>query len=161
MKNKLFTSWFIILFWGVVVFCFCFSLSANADTPVPIKIASKKAREVRVFLKTQRFGFYEKGDLKFWGPVCSGRSGRETPKGKFKVLLKEPCHKSNEYHGAPMPFSVQFTAGAKKGGPGGHFLHEGEVLIRPSSGGCVRLCHVDAVRVFRAVKLEDPVIVTD
>jgi lipoprotein-anchoring transpeptidase ErfK/SrfK len=131
-----------------------FNSSVSADNVVPVKVASKEAREVRVFLKTQRFGFYEKGQMVFWGVICSGRKGLETPKGKHEVLMKAQRYFSRKYDGASMPFAVQFTTG-------GHFLHVGEIRPKPSSHGCVRLCEEDAKRIFRLVKLKDPVIVTD
>lgn len=158
--QKILSGWFFILFSGLVV-AFCFIDSVFASAPVPNQISSHKARTVRVYLKTQRFGYYERGRLVFWGPICSGRPGRETPKGRFRVLRIEKIHKSTEHKGAIMPFSVQFTAGPKVGGKGGHFLHEGILESRPSSGGCVRLGREDAIRVFHSVRLEDPVIVTD
>jgi lipoprotein-anchoring transpeptidase ErfK/SrfK len=156
MKTKSDSS-FLILILGMVVLmtvCFFSFSSAQANTPVPIQISSKEAREVRVFLKTQRFGFYEKGNLVFWGVVCTGRKGFETPRGKFRVLMKAQNYYSRKYDGAAMPYAVQFTTG-------GHFLHVGEIRRQPSSHGCVRLTEVDAARIFRTVKLRDPVIITD
>lgn len=159
MKTECRSS-FLFLFLGMVVFstvfCFCCS-SALSDTLVPTQIASKKEREVRIFLKTQRFGFYQKGQLQFWGPVCTGKEHR-TPKGKFCVIEKftnRLSYKWTRIKGKEvyMPFAVRFE--------GGCFLHVGEVLQRPSSDGCVRLCEEDAKRIFLLVKLKDPVIVTD
>jgi lipoprotein-anchoring transpeptidase ErfK/SrfK len=122
--------------------------------PVPEKISSSCKREVRVYLKTQRFGFYEKGQLKFSGTVCTGKKGYETPRGKYRVLMKAQNYHSRKYDGAPMPFAVQFTTG-------GHFLHVGEIRPQPASHGCVRLYEKDARQIFHLVKVGDPVIVTD
>jgi len=144
---------FAVLF----MFSSCFAVPAVALAEagrVPEKILTREAREVRVFLKTQRFGFYEKGNLVFWGPVCSGRKGMETPKGRFRVLMKARDYWSRKYDGAVMPFAVQFSTG-------GHFLHVGEIRPKPASHGCVRLKETDAMRIFRAVKIGDPVIITD
>ncbi|MFH1182926.1 MAG: L,D-transpeptidase [Candidatus Moraniibacteriota bacterium] len=164
MKTKSYSS-FLILILGMVVFSTVCSFSfplARAATPVPLQISSKEAREVRVFLKTQRFGFYEKGNLVFWGAVCTGKKKHETPKGKFCVLEKFTIRKSLKWtrilrKDVFMPYALQFTDGKK----GGHFLHVGEVLQRPSSDGCVRLCENDAKRIFHLVKRKDPVIITD
>lgn len=161
-------SFYLVLRSGVVVVCllfcsfsfscFCFAATPCASTvqgkAVPKAITSREAREVRVFLKTQRFGYYEKGNLVFSGTVCSGKRGYETPRGKFRVLMKAQNYHSRKYDGAPMPFAVQFTTG-------GHFLHVGEIRPQPSSHGCVRLYEKDARRIFSLVKPNDPVIVTD
>ena len=163
MKDQPFSFYSLVLGLGlfVVVLCqfSCWAASPNlpaatrVSTPIPITIASREPREVRVYLKSQHFGFYERGCLMFWGPVCSGRKGFETPKGKFRVRMKAKGYISKKYD-ALMPFAVQFTTA-------GHFLHIGEILRTPSSHGCVRLTTVDAVRIFRAVKLNDSVIITD
>jgi len=123
----------------------------EARESVPQRINSREAREVRVFLKTQYFGFYEKGSLIFSGPVCTGKSGCETPKGKFRVLMKAKGYVSKKF-GAPMPFAVQFTTG-------GHFLHEGVMVKKPASHGCVRLTNADAKRIFCSVKVRDLVTI--
>lgn len=123
-----------------------------AGSPVPEKIPSLKEREVRVFLKTQTFGFYEKGNLVFGGQVCTGKKGCETPKGNFKILMKAKNYYSKKYDGAAMPFSLQFTTG-------GHFLHVGEIRPKPSSHGCVRLSEKDAKRIFGLAKIGDAVII--
>ena|GEM_PF-2381176 len=163
----------VILFCLGLVFNFCchcvFAGSSCAkavqSSPVPEKIPSLKEREVRVYLKIQRFGFYEQGKLAFSGPVCTGRNGHETPKGKFQILEKSKRRLSVEYSKKMgkkvyMPYALQFTPG-QLDGRGGHCLHQGEILSKPSSGGCVRLTEKDAARIFCAVKLKDPVIITD
>ena len=158
MKAKRNSS-FLILFLGMVVLTVfsSFSLAAQAaqsTNSVPTRVPSKETREVRVFLKTQCFGFYEKGSLVFWGPICSGRKGLETPKGKFRVLFKAKNYRSRKYDGAAMPYAVQFSHC-------GCFLHVGDIRPQPASHGCVRLKERDAERIFRAVKIKDPVIITD
>jgi len=163
-------SFFLVLITGLVLVAPCNNISPNCwaatpnlsamrvQTPIPPKILSKEPREVRVFLKTQRFGFYENGFLKFWGPVCTGKKGHETPKGKFRVIKKfnnRLSYKWTRIKGKEvyMPLAIRFV--------GGCFLHVGEIQQRPSSDGCVRLNEADAARIFRAVKLNDSVIITD
>jgi lipoprotein-anchoring transpeptidase ErfK/SrfK len=160
MKAKKSFLLVLFLFWGMIVLNTAWASEAPPHTtavrgkPVPEKVLSREPREVRVFLKAQFFGFYELGKLSFWGPVCTGAKGHETPRGKFRVLLKARRYFSREWGGAAMPYSVQFTAG-------GHFLHVGEIRPKPSSHGCVRLREEDAVRIFRTVKSRDPIIITD
>lgn len=166
MKVKPFSFYSLVLGLGLVIaLCICIldALCCFAgppytrtvqSPPVPEKVLSQEAREVRVFLKNQRFGFYEWGALKFSGPVCTGRKGMETPKGKFRVLMRAKNYFSRKYDGAAMPYAVQFTTG-------GHFLHVGEIRPKPASHGCVRLYKEDAKRIFGLAKKGDSVIITD
>ena len=120
---------------------------------IPTAIASSEEREVRIFLQEQVFGFYEKGNLVFSGRVCSGRKGKETPRGKFRVLGKNKNYFSKKYQCA-MPFAIRFT-------DQGHFLHQGIIFPWPSSHGCVRLHGEDAKKLFSLLKVKDAVIITD
>ncbi|NTW11653.1 MAG: L,D-transpeptidase [Chlorobiaceae bacterium] len=118
--------------------------------PVPKVLAdSRGEREIRIFLKRQFFGAYEKGQLSFWGPISSGKSSRRTPPGKFFVNYKQRFKKSLKYDDAPMPFSINFNQG--------YFLHQQSLPGYPASHGCVRLLEIDAQRLFYWVRLGDPV----
>ncbi|MBM3255977.1 MAG: L,D-transpeptidase [Candidatus Moranbacteria bacterium] len=160
MRKK--SSFVFVLLEGLVFFVATNSIVWAGTAPlctvtargksVPERVSSREPREVRVFLKTQHFGFYERGKLSFWGPVCTGARGFETPRGKFRVLMKAQRYFSRRHGGVPMPYSVQFSVG-------GHFLHVGEVRPKPSSRGCVRLREEDAARIFRTVKIGDSVTV--
>lgn len=79
-------------------------------------------------------------------PVGPGGPGRETPRGDFRVERKNPDHRSREFNGAPMPWSVFFA-------PGGIAFHEGDVT-QPSAG-CVRLRPQDAPAFFDFLELGD------
>ncbi|NTW56917.1 MAG: L,D-transpeptidase [Chlorobiaceae bacterium] len=118
--------------------------------PVPKVLPDSRGdREIRIFLRRQYFGAYEKGQLVFWGPVSSGKKGRNTPPGKFFVHYKQRYKKSLKYDDAPMPFSINFNQG--------YFLHQQSMPGYPASHGCVRLLEIDAQRLFYWVKLGDPV----
>ncbi|WP_250549316.1 L,D-transpeptidase [Pseudonocardia sp. H11422] len=84
------------------------------------------------------------------GPVGIGlgADGQETPKGTFSVQWKNKDHRSAEFDGAPMPYSVFFA-------PGGIAFHEGDPE-RPSAG-CVHLPHDDAVAFFTDLQVGDKV----
>lgn len=141
---------FFVLCLGMVFnFALC---NALAGTPTPKKAPRLKEREVRVCLKTQTFEFYEKGELSFWGPVCTGMKKHETPKGTFRALKKYRKYFSKKYDGAPMPFAVQFSTC-------GCFLHVGAIANKPSSHGCVRLNITDAERIFAKIRLNDPITI--
>lgn len=145
-------SFYLILFVGLVVTVFLAEI-VSASEKHPCHHPKKAEREVKIFLNGQSFGFYERGILKFAGPVCTGRAGRETPRGKFFVLMKAKNYISRKYN-APMPFSVQFTKN-------GHFLHEGEICPLPTSSGCVRLRPEDAERIFRLIRPRDAVTIEE
>ena len=157
------TFFCLILLAGLVFALCCLLILAMATyvwaespglAPLPPKsISSREAREVRVFLKIQHFGFYEGGRLVFWGPVCTGKPGSETPQGRFRVLLKAKGYVSKKFD-APMPFAIQFSRE-------GHFLHEGEIRYWPSSHGCVRLGGEDAERVYKHLRLRDAVTIVN
>ena len=132
---------------------------------IPQTILSQEPREIRVYLRAQRFGLYEKGKLKLEGPVCTGKAGHETPKGSYRILEKAPRRLSSEATKKQgkkvfMPHALQFTAGLKSG-KGGHFIHTGEVLSKPSSNGCVRLKGEDAKKVFEMLAIKDLVLILD
>ena len=81
-------------------------------------------------------------------PISSGGPGRETPRGAFVVEWKNRDHKSTEFDGAPMPFSVFFAEG-------GIAFHEGD--LHSPSAGCVRLAHDDAAAFFDVLQVGDRV----
>jgi hypothetical protein len=64
--------------------------------------------------------------------VSTGRLGRETPNGTFRVEEKHRMHYSKRYHHAPMPFSLQVN--------GNYFIHGfTAVPDKPASHGCIRV----------------------
>lgn len=88
-------------------------------------------------------------------PVSTGKSGYDTPNGKFKAFRMEKDHFSKEWDEAPMPFSIFFTQK-------GHAIHgsnDTKRLGSPASHGCVRLLPANAAKLFDLVK-EDGVLNT-
>ncbi len=81
-------------------------------------------------------------------PVSTGGPGEETPTGDFRVEWKHADHRSSEFDGAPMPFSVFFA-------PGGIAFHEGTLFTW--SAGCVRLDRAQAQAFFDFLQVGDPV----
>lgn len=125
---------------------------AKLWVPVPEKVAEPKAeREVRIFLNSQFFGAYENGKLVHWGPISSGKSGYQTPTGKFQVIWKTSEYYSKKYD-AKMPFAINFS-------DGGHFLHAQSLPGRPASHGCIRLLEADAEKLYYWVKKGDSIII--
>jgi LysM repeat protein len=128
---------------------------ASEFTPVPTycEETSDSERSVHVFLGTQYFGAYEKGQLVFWGPISSGKGRKGTRPGNFKAAKKEPLHLSKLYGRAPMPFSVNLSRTH-------YFLHQGDLPGYPASHGCTRLLREDAKKIYDWIKINDPVIIS-
>ena len=125
---------------------------ARAYCPLPktCKLLNKHPRGIFLNLTTQYFGAYEYGKLKFWGPISSGRKGKETPIGNFKAIFKKKNRISIKY-GVPMLYSIQFS--------GHYFMHQQSMLGRPASHGCVRLLLKDAKKLFYWINKGDPIII--
>lgn len=77
-----------------------------------------------------------------------GSEGHETPTGDFVVQWKDRYHKSREYDGASMPYSVFFDNH-------GRAFHQG--TLERESAGCVRLGEEDAKRFFDYLEPNDRV----
>lgn len=132
----------------------------------------KFKKAVLVDLKSQYFGAYEYGKLKFFGPVSSGsekclktvekngekidfESNCETPAGSFRSLARHKDHFSSEYedaegNGVLMPYAVMFTIqkDKDKGKKTAFWIHGGVLPGYPASHGCVRVFVEDAEKIF-------------
>jgi lipoprotein-anchoring transpeptidase ErfK/SrfK len=119
--------------------------------PVPGNIDPSSEREVVIFLESQYFGAYENGNLVYWGPISSGKSGNCTPSGKFKVLWKSKDYWSRKYD-AEMPFAICISNS-------GYFMHAQALPGRRASHGCIRLLEKDAQKLFEWTKKGDLVTI--
>ena len=84
------------------------------------------------------------------GPIAvnHGAPGNETPTGRFSVQWKDADHRSGEFNGAPMPWSVFFDQS-------GRALHGGNAGKK--TAGCVRLPDDQAKAFFDALNPGDVV----
>ncbi|RYD31147.1 MAG: hypothetical protein EOP87_15275 [Verrucomicrobiaceae bacterium] len=135
-------------------------------------------RKIVVSIKSQKAELYQHGKLVAISPISSGREGKSTPTGSFRVIEKDIDHRSSLYgnyvrngkvvkenidirkggrppgskfEGVPMPYFLRFT--------GAYGLHAGNVPGYPASSGCVRLPQRHAKRFYDAVKVGTPVVV--
>ena len=135
-------------------------------------------RRIEVSLKNQEAVLFHRGKVVAIAPISSGREGKGTPSGSYRVIQKSPNHRSSLYgnyvrhgkivksnvdvrktaapagshfEGAPMPYFIRFT--------GAYGLHAGDLPGYPASSGCVRLPQRHAKRFFDAVKVGTPVVV--
>lgn len=89
--------------------------------------------DIHVDLDRQRITVVKNHEPPIVWKISSGRSGYETPTGRFIMQRMDADHFSDEYDGAPMPYAIFFSRGLAIHGTtmGG--------LGRPASHGCVRL----------------------
>ena len=114
-------------------------------------------------------------------PVCTGKLGRETPKGEFQVTRKVLKHRSSQFgrylssdgtvladkvdrrkyygvgnaifEGVEMNYFIQFHYGIG--------MHHGAMESRPASQGCVRLPEKNARDFYSILQIGDVVRVTE
>jgi hypothetical protein len=90
--------------------------------------------DTSVVIDTLKQLFYVYRDDKLIGvaAVSTGRKGKETPLGFWKVLTKKVKGYSRKYDDAPMPYMQMYD-------PKGIAFHAGPNPGYPASHGCVRL----------------------
>jgi hypothetical protein len=123
---------------------FIWDASAMTDEPLTIGIS----------VALQRIYVYRGGMLIGVAAVSTGRPGKETPLGEFRILQKAKWHRSNLYSNAPMPFMQRLTWD-------GIALHAGWNPGYPDSHGCIRLPAAFARTLFDMTTLGSSVSVTD
>ena len=93
-------------------------------------------KKIIIDLSKQRAYALENGNIVLQGRISSGKKGRETPNGTFKILQKKKMHRSNLWPkpngGAKMPYMMRLTNG-------GIAMHRGYVPNKAASHGCIRL----------------------
>ncbi|MGC4015029.1 MAG: L,D-transpeptidase family protein [Luteolibacter sp.] len=137
-----------------------------------------KGRKIVVDLSEQRANLYYRGEMVATSPVSTGREGKATPAGQFRVIQKDRDHRSSLYGdyvrdgkvvvknidvrktarpagcrfvGVPMPYFLRFSDACG--------LHAGHLPGYPASSGCVRLPQRQAKRFYDAVQVGTPVVV--
>ncbi len=115
--------------------------------------ASKK---IVVDLSKQEAYAYEDGKLQFSGWISTGRPGRRTPTGHFRVLEKDIDHVSSRYPepngGAEMHYMLRITGY-------GIAMHLGYVPNYPASHGCIRLENGFAQKMYYWANIGTPVVI--
>jgi len=131
---------------------------------------------VIISLTEQTAYLLENGRVAFVSPIASGKEGRDTPTGSFKVISKDLNHASRSYglvgdsHGrivnsnatpsshvppgchyipAPMPYFMEFRNCVG--------MHAGYLPGYPASHGCVRMPRDMAAEFFSRVRIGTPV----
>jgi len=116
-----------------------FAIVLSSTTLVAYKV-------IVVDLSEQKAYALEDGYIIFEGRISSGKKGRETPNGEFKIIQKKRHHKSNLWPkpngGAKMPYMMRLTNS-------GIAMHLGYVPNKPASHGCIRLKKGFAQKMYR------------
>jgi len=137
---------------------------------------SAQQTAVIINLTQQTAYLLENGRVAFVSPIASGKEGRETPTGSFRVISKDLNHESRSYglvsdsHGrivnsnatpgshvsagchyvpAAMPYFMEFASCVG--------MHAGYLPGYPASHGCVRMPRDLAAEFFARVKIGTPV----
>lgn len=123
------------------------TVSAHEDAPC------SSAADACIDLSEDRSWLMSDGAVAYGPvPITSGKPGYETPTGTFQVTWKDRDHRSGEYDGAPMPYSVFFT-------DTGIAFHEGS--LRRQSHGCIHLSNEAARTYFAELSPGDVVEIVD
>ena len=84
--------------------------------------------------------------------ILYGATDKPTPLGTYPILEKDIDHVSNLYD-APMPYGLRLTHD-------GVFIHASSVKWGSATHGCIGVPMAFAKRLFAAVKLGDPIVIT-
>jgi L,D-transpeptidase catalytic domain len=158
---------------------FGFKLTIALLTLALITKAGAHQTEVIINLTEQAAYLVEDGRVSFISPIASGKEGRGTPIGTFRIISKDLNHQSGsfglvtdsygrivdanatpssrvppgcQYQPAPMPYFMEFS---KYVG-----MHAGYLPGYPASHGCVRMPKDLAAEFFSRVQIGTPVRVT-
>ena len=101
---------------------------------------------------TQLFYVYRGDKLVGVATASTGKKGKETPLGFWKVMNKKKLGYSRKYDNAPMPFMQMYDAK-------GIAFHAGPNPGYPASHGCVRLPKAFAEKLFGLTRLGTEVII--
>jgi lipoprotein-anchoring transpeptidase ErfK/SrfK len=101
---------------------------------------------------TQLFYVYRGDKLVGVATASTGKKGKETPLGFWKVFRKQKLGYSRKYDNAPMPFMQMYD-------PKGIAFHAGPNPGYPASHGCVRLPKAFAEKLFTLTKVGTEVVI--
>jgi lipoprotein-anchoring transpeptidase ErfK/SrfK len=101
---------------------------------------------------TQLFYVYRGDKLVGVATASTGKKGKETPLGFWKIFRKQKLGYSRKYDNAPMPFMQMYD-------PKGIAFHAGPNPGYPASHGCVRLPKAFAEKLFTLTKVGTEVVI--
>lgn len=107
-----------------------------------------------IVLDIQRMYVFDGDDLVGFTTISTGKEGKETPTGVFRILQKKLYHESNLYANAPMPFMQRLTWD-------GIALHAGYNPGYPASHGCIRMPKIFAEALYNATVMDGEVVILE
>jgi lipoprotein-anchoring transpeptidase ErfK/SrfK len=87
---------------------------------------------IHIDTSTQEVEVYRNGAIIGWAIVSTGKRGKKTPPGTYRILAKHELYRSASYAGTSMPYTQLLT-------DDGIAIHGGLVPNYPASHGCIRL----------------------
>jgi lipoprotein-anchoring transpeptidase ErfK/SrfK len=108
--------------------------------------------KVVIDLFQQLFYVYRGDQLVGVSTISSGKKGKETPLGYWKVFRKQVKGFSRKYDNAPMPYMQMYDEK-------GIAFHGGKLPGYPASHGCVRLPVEFAKKLYGLTKLGTEVVI--
>ena len=117
------------------------------STPKPKPQILTPTLHAHIDLTAQRMTVKSDGQTLHHWSISSGRTGHETPTGKFTPAWKAKMWHSLKYNMAPMPYSVFFN-----GGIATHRTNAVKRLGHPASHGCIRLTTPNARKFYQLVQ---------
>ena len=102
---------------------------------------------VVVDVSEQHMTVFQDGEMRYNWMVSTARSGKVTPRGRWKAKWLSRHHRSSRYKGAPMPYSIFYN-----GNFAVHGTNQIKKLGRPASAGCIRLHPENAAVLFGLTK---------
>jgi hypothetical protein len=120
----------------------------GAALAISFAVTAHAAIAINIDKTTQRMSVAVDGETRYVWPVSTGRPGYDTPNGSFKINRLDADHQSQEWDGAPMPYTMFFDLR-------GHAIHgfsDVKHLGMPVSHGCVRLSPTNAGTLFALVQ---------
>jgi hypothetical protein len=106
---------------------------------------------VRIDLGKQLLSVFRGGNEIATGVVVYGGDNKQTPAGKFHILMKDRDHRSSLYDAA-MPYTLQLTGD-------GVSIHGSTVRWGAATHGCIGLPLDFARRLFEQAKVGDEVVI--
>ena len=123
---------------------------------------AKKGKDIQVFIEEQVLIALEDGEEVYSDDIVTGRDGKETTAGRYKVFRKHEKYTSKTY-GSEMPYTMFFTTDGKA-------IHGTQMATLRSylhsyltesvgSEGCVGLTDDNAAALFEWAPVGTPVVV--
>lgn len=109
-------------------------VTRTAEPPAAKPKSAAPTLVAKIDLSEQRMTVTANGRVVGQWPISSGRTGYETPPGRFRPTWTSKMHFSRKYYNSPMPYSVFFN-----GGIATHGTQHNGMLGQPASHGCIRL----------------------